>query len=274
MSLSKSFKIGFIGAGKMGGAIVKGLVQAGHPGKNIIVCEHSKKTLDELVSRCGVTPVDDKVKVAANSDAVIVAVHPGEFQEVLNDIKSEIGSRKPLISVAGGLSIASLESYLEKGARVVRAMPNICAEVCESVSGITAGNQADSSDIELTEKIFNLVGQTLRLKEDQFDAFSGVAGCGLAFVFPAIESMADGAVLCGLPRETALKLASQTVAGAGKLAVTTGVHPGPLKDAVCSPGGSTIEGVKKIEDGGVRAAYFSAVIASVEKMRRMAKENS
>lgn len=270
MSLSKTFKVGFIGAGKMGGAIIKGLISAGHPGENIIVSEQSKSTLSDLVNKLHVKPVQKSADVATTSDAVIVAVHPNQFANVLNEIQSFVKNKKPVISVAGGLQCETLESYLKSP--VVRVMPNICAEVCESVSAITAGKNTPKNDIDTAEAIFNMVGQTLHIKEELFDAFSGVAGCGLAYIFPIIEAMSDGAVLEGIDRSSAIRLAAQTVAGAGKLAVLTGKHPGPLKDDVCSPGGCTIEGVKTIEEHGVRAAYINAVISAVEKSKRMAKQ--
>lgn len=270
MSLSQSFKIGFIGAGKMGGAIIKGLISAGHPSENIIVSEKSKSTIDNLVNNYHVKNVQKSTDVASISDAVIVAVHPNQFTDVLEEIKSSITNKKTVISVAGGLQCKTLESHL--GSPVVRVMPNICAEVCESVSAITSNTNTPNSNINIAESIFNMVGQTIHIKEDLFDAFSGVAGCGLAFVFPIIEAMADGAVLEGIDRSTAIRLAAQTVAGAGKLAVVTGKHPGPLKDDVCSPGGCTIEGVKTIEEHGVRAAYINAVISAVEKSKRMANQ--
>lgn len=270
MALSSSFKIGFIGAGKMGGAIIKGLISAGHPSQNIIINETSQKTRNDLVKNYHVQSVPKSTDVASKSDAVIVAVHPHEFSEVLEEIKNSVGS-KPVVSVAGGLTCKSLESHLLDGASVIRVMPNTCAEVCESVSAIVGGKCASESDIKSVTSIFNMVGQTLPIKEDLFDAFSGVAGCGIAFIFPIIEAMADGAVLEGIDRATAIKLAAQTVTGAGKLAVSTGKHPGALKDDVCSPRGSTIEGVKTLEEHGIRAAFINAVISSVEKSKRMGK---
>ena len=271
MTLSSSLKIGFIGAGKMGGAIIKGLVSFGHPGHNIFVNEHSEEKLNNLVKQCKIQPLNDPTSVARKSDAVVVAVHPGEFGPVLNEIKSTVGESKPVISVAAGLTCETLQQMLGSNGHVVRAMPNICAEVCESISGITPGKFATPKDIEITEKIFNAVGKTLKVKEDLYDAFAAVTGCGLAFVFPIIEAMADGGVFEGIDRQTAITLAAQTLVGAGKLVALTGSHPEKLKDDTCSPGGSTIVGVRTLEEGKVRAAYMNAVISATEKMKEMRK---
>lgn len=275
MSLNKCIvnRIGFIGAGQMASAIIKGLVENGVQGSNIFAHDISQDTMNKVKSQYGIQTLNNNLDIVRNSDAVIVAVKPKDFQNVLNEIKDTVGNSKPVISIAGGLYLDSLSKWLNPGARIVRAMPNICAAVLESVSAITPGPNATKEDVEGTKSIFDCVGTTMEIKENLIDAFSGVAGCGPAFIFPIIEAMADGGVYQGIPRQTAIELAAQVMVGAGKLVLATKQHPGALKDSVCSPGGSTIAGVRTIEDHGVRSAYMNAVISATEKSLKEAAKH-
>jgi pyrroline-5-carboxylate reductase len=197
-------------------------------------------------------------------------VKPNNFPVVLKEIKSTVGARKPVISIAGGLSLGAIEAQLEFGARVVRTMPNVAASVLQSVTAIAAGRHATASDVATTRTIFDCVGVTVDVNESLFDAFAGIAGCGPAFMMQVIDAMADAGVLLGIGRKQAITLAAQMMAGSWTLVLKTGQHPAELKDSVCSPGGSTIEGVRVLEERGVRAAFIGAVIAAAEKGQRMA----
>jgi pyrroline-5-carboxylate reductase len=262
-------KIGFIGTGNMSSAIIKGLISHGFKPSNLNVHDISRPQLTSLVSRLSVVPRSSNVDVVTSSDAVIVGVKPYDFPSVLNEIKSAAGVRKPVISIAGGLTLGTIESQLERGARVVRTIPNVCAAVSASVTGLAGGAFATPADVAIAREIFDAVGLTLEIKESLFDAFTAVAGCALAFVFPVIEALADGGVLVGIARETAIRLAAQMMLGSAKLVLESGQHPAELKDSVCSPGGSTIVGVKVIEEHAVRAAFINAVIASCEKGKQI-----
>jgi pyrroline-5-carboxylate reductase len=262
-------KIGFIGGGKMSSAIIKGLISHGFQSSKIFVNDISKSQLNSLVDRLSVIPCPSNIGVVDSSDAVIVGVKPYDFPGVLAEIRGAVGRRKPVISIAGGLTIETIQSQLEKGARVVRTIPNVCAAVSASVTGLVGGEFATPGDVAIARQIFDAVGLTFDIKESLFDAFAAVAGCAPAFVFPVIEALADGGVLVGIGRETAIRLASQMMLGSAKLVLESGQHPAELKDSVCSPGGSTIVGVKVIEEHAVRAAFINAVVASCEKGKQM-----
>ena len=266
--LAKS--VGFIGTGKMATAIIKGLIATGYAPSKIFTSDVSAKQR-ELAGALNVNVMSSNCDVARESDAVVVAVKPHDFSHVLNEIKDVVGASKPVISIAGGLKLDTLERDLCPGARVLRVMPNVCAEVGESVSAIAGGANASAADLESTKSIFDCVGITLPIKEALFDAFSAVAGCGPAFIFPVIEALADGGVHEGLSRETAITLAAQMVLGSAKLVLKSRQHPGQLKDSVCSPGGSTIVGVKVLEENKTRSGFMNAVIAASQKSQEMGK---
>ena len=263
-------KIGFIGVGKMATAIIRGLITKGVSPSCIYVSDIAQQQI-EAAKKLNVNVLSNNRLVAQNSDSVIVAVKPNTFSHVLNEIKDDVGTLKTVVSIAGGLTLSTLEKDLHDGARVVRVMPNVCSEVLQSVSAVVGGTHSTQSDVDQVMSIFNCVGISLSIDEKLFDAFSAVAGCGPAFIFPVIEALADGGVLEGLDRSTAYKLAAQMVMGSAKLVLESGKHPGELKDSVCSPGGSTIVGVKALEDGNVRASFINAVIQSCEKSKAMGR---
>jgi pyrroline-5-carboxylate reductase len=258
-------RIGFIGAGKMGSAIIKGLLAKGHNPSDIFVSDIIPSQVEIARSTLKVTPCKTNQDVVAKSQAIIVGVKPKDFAHVLGEIKPAVKPSVPVISIAGGLTIAELEGWLNQDSHVIRTCPSICAEVLESLTAIASGTNATTSDMNIAKSIFDCVGKTFDLKESQFEAFTGVAGCGPAFIFPVIAALADGAVYEGLDRKLALKAAAQMLIGAGKLAAKSDAHPDELKDSVCSPGGSTIRGVKVLEEHGIRGAFMNAVIAAANR---------
>ena len=271
MSACLAPSVGFIGTGKMASAIIKGLISTGYSPAKIFASDISEKQR-AAAKALNINVTSDNREVAKKAASVIVAVKPYDFSHVLSEIKSDVGNSKPVISIAGGLKLSTLERDLNPGARVLRVMPNVCSAVRESVSAIAGGTNVTSSDLESTKSIFDCVGMTIPVKEQLFDAFSAVAGCGPAFIFPVIEALADGGVFEGLARDTAMKLAAQMVLGSAKLVLESQQHPGELKDSVCSPGGSTIAGVRALEEHKVRAAFMNAVIAASQKSQQMGKE--
>ena len=258
-------KIGIIGGGNMARAIVLGLLANKTKPENIFVSDKDEKKLTEL-QRFG-------VKVGANGEAIkfadvlILAVKPNIFPAVLPECKNYTGL---IISIAAGISTDYIKSFLGDSARVVRVMPNTPALVSAGMTAVCK-NGATEEDISVTLKIFSSLGETVALDEDYIDAVVGVSGSGPAYVFTLIEAMADGGVLKGLTRSDAIKLAAQTVLGSAKMVLETGNHPAELRDAVCSPGGTTIEGVAELEKSGFRNAVISAVSACTEKSRLLKK---
>ncbi|AYK14846.1 MAG: pyrroline-5-carboxylate reductase [Methanosarcina flavescens] len=266
-------KIGFIGAGKMGSALMQGIIKAGivKP-ENLGASDVYEPFLNELNSQLGINVSTDNAVIAQASDILVLAVKPQILGSVLEDLKPYINADKLIISIAAGVPLATYENALPEGTRVVRVMPNIAATVSEAASGISPGKNATSEDLKTALEIFSAVGTAVQVPESLMDAVTGLSGSGPAFIFPVIEAMADGAVLEGMDRKSALTLAAQTVLGAAKMALETGLHPGELKDMVTSPAGTTIQGVRILEEAGIRAAFMNAVIKASERSKELGKK--
>jgi pyrroline-5-carboxylate reductase len=266
-------KIGFIGAGKMGSALMQGIIKAGivKP-ENLGASDVYEPFLNELKARLGINVSTDNAVIAQASDILILAVKPQTLGSVLDTLKAYITSDKLIISIAAGVPLVTYENALLEGTRVVRVMPNIAATVSEAASGIAPGKHATPEDVKTALEIFSAVGTAVQVPESLMDAVTGLSGSGPAFIFPVIEAMADGAVLEGMDRKSAITLAAQTVLGAAKMVLETGMHPGELKDMVTSPAGTTIQGVHALEEAGVRAAFMNAVIRATERSKELGKK--
>lgn len=266
-------KIGFIGAGKMGSALMQGIIKAGlaQP-EQVGASDVYEPGLKALEKELGIRVSTDNKTIIRDSDIVILAVKPQTLGSVLANIKPEISKEKLLISIAAGVPISTYEEALLEDTRVIRVMPNIAATVSEAASGIAPGTKATPEDLETALEIFSAVGTAVQVSESVMDVVTGLSGSGPAFIFPVIEAMADGAVYEGLDRKSALSLAAQTVLGAAKMVLETGLHPGELKDMVTSPAGTTIRGNYALEEAGVRAAFMDAVIRATERSRELGKK--
>ncbi|RJS73428.1 MAG: pyrroline-5-carboxylate reductase [Candidatus Syntrophoarchaeum sp. WYZ-LMO15] len=262
--------LGFIGGGRIAEAIIRGVTEKRliSPGA-ILVSDISESRLEYLRTALGTEVTDDNLKVLEARETLIIAVKPQVIDDLLVEISPMVRDEHLIISVAAGVKTARIESDIGKYARVVRVMPNIAAIVGEAASAICKGSYSTYEDLELTKKIFEAVGRVVIVDEEKMDAVTGLSGSGPGFIMPIIEALADAGVHEGLDRETALLLASQTVLGAGKLVLETGMHPAAVKDMVTSPGGTTIEGIKALEEGGVRDAVMEAVIRAVERSREL-----
>lgn len=192
---------------------------------------------------------------------------------VLQEIAPHLSDDHLIVSIAAGYSIGQMEKHLGEERRIVRVMPNTPSKVGAGASGFSLGSQATKEDADTVELLMNSVGLSYQVAEKQLDAVTGVSGSGPAYVFLLIEAMADGGVKMGLPRDTALKLAAQTVYGAAKQCLDSGKHPGEMKDAVTSPGGTTIDAVHKLEELGFRNCAISAVVAAAEKSIALSKRS-
>lgn len=266
-------KIGFIGAGKMGAALVGGMLKAkAFSSNDIYVSDLYEPSLDTLHRDFGVNVSTDNKVTVGNADIVILAVKPQILEPVMAGIKNDITHDKLVISIAAGVHLATLEANLPEGARVVRVMPNIAATVSEAASAICPGTNATKDDAKTAFEIFSLVGSAVQVPENLMDAVTGLSGSGPAYIFQIIEAMADGGVHEGLDRASALRLAAQTVIGAGRMVLETGTHPGELKDMVTSPAGTTIQGIRVMEEYGVRAALMNAVIESTARSKELGKK--
>jgi pyrroline-5-carboxylate reductase len=264
--------LGFIGVGNMGEALVRGLVQAGTArAQDVLVSARRKERVDELTRTYGVRGGSNS-EVARQSDVVVLAVKPQILDQVLREIAGDVDRQKLVVSVAAGVPIAAIERRLHPPLRIVRAMPNTPATVRAGATAIALGEHATDADLELAKRIFDSVGVTVVLEESQLDAVTGLSGSGPAYLFLVIEALADAGVKVGLSRRASMQLASQTVFGSAKLLIESGQHPGLLKDAVTSPGGTAIAGLHTLEAGGLRNVLMNAVEAATRRSRELGED--
>lgn len=261
--------IGFIGAGNMAEAMIRGLVRTGLVGgERLLASDVRQDRLDEVARRHQIQPVSDNSLLVKRSDVVILAVKPQNMAQVLKEI-APVAAEKLFISIAAGVPTSAIRAYLPKTARLIRVMPNTPALVLEGATAIAGAEGLEPGDLEIAKEIFSAVGRVVVLDEKHLDAVTGLSGSGPAYVAMVIEALADGGVLMGLDRQTAATLAAQTVLGAAKLLIETGLHPGALKDMVASPGGTTIHGIAALEEGGLRQAFIRAVQRATERSREL-----
>jgi len=264
--------IGFLGAGKMATALARGVIQAGVvPAGDVIASDPVAAAREAFAQATGARVTEGNAEVVTASDLVVVAVKPDQVVGLLSELSHlwEV-SRHLVVSIAAGVTLARMEGVAPTGLRIVRVMPNTPALVGASASAFAVGTSATRADAGQVQSFLGSVGLALEVKEKLLDAVTGVSGSGPAYGFLMIEALADGGVAAGLPRDVAQRLAAQTLLGAAKMVLETGQHPGALKDAVCSPGGTTIEAIHALEKGGVRAALIGAVRAAADKARAMA----
>ncbi|MBC1734650.1 pyrroline-5-carboxylate reductase [Listeria seeligeri] len=264
-------KIGFIGAGNMGTAMIRGLAKTDYINrKDLFVCGRKIEKLQPLETEFqGIQLTTSIEELAEQADIIILSVKPYTIPEVLTNIKNNLTPDKIIISVAAGVTIQDLENLTTKETKIVRVMPNTPALVGEAMSSITPNGSVTAEETEIITTIFASFGKAEVVPESLMDAVVGVSGSSPAYVYMFIEALADGAVLNGLPRNKAYKFAAQAVLGAAKMVLETGEHPGKLKDMVTSPGGTTIEAVKSLEDSGFRSAVINAVQAAAVKNSNM-----
>jgi len=270
--MGAELSVGFLGAGKMASALASGLARAGLArAERIMASDVSPQAQAAFVEAvgAGARATGFNPDVVKFAQVLIVAVKPDQVTEVLKDIAAGVTDQHLILSIAAGVTLAQMEACLPEGSRVVRVMPNTPALVGASASGFALGKAASPEDARTTASIFSAVGVALQVKEALLDAVTGLSGSGPAYAYLMIEALSDGGVAAGLPRDAATKLAAQTLLGAAKMVLDTGLHPGALKDMVTSPGGTTIEGVHELEKGGVRAALMNAVRAAAEKAKKL-----
>ncbi len=266
-------KIAFLGTGNMAEALVKGLLRAGMAAQGDVTCaEPRAERREEIAQRYGVATTASNLDAAEGADIVVLSVKPQTMDALLEEIAPAIDHRKLVISIAAGVPIQTIARKLGAGVRIVRTMPNTPALVGAGATALARGAHATDADLEQARKLFQAVGIAHVVDEALLDAVTGLSGSGPAFVFLAIEALADGGVKVGLARPVAMALAAQTVMGAAKLVLETGDHPGKLKDQVTSPGGTAIAGVHALEVGGLRAALIAAVEAATRRSHELGEK--
>jgi pyrroline-5-carboxylate reductase len=262
---------GFIGAGRMATALIRGMLGAGtaRP-ETISASDPLESARRALAAETGVTVVASNRAVVERSDVLVLAVKPQSMTEVLGDLRSVVTREHLVISIAAGVSLATIGQGLGADRRLVRVMPNTPALIGAGASGFCLGANALPSDEAVVLSCLEAVGRAFRVSESLLDAVTGLSGSGPAFVYVMIEALSDGGVRVGLPRDVATALAAQTVLGAARMVLETGAHPGVLKDQVTSPGGTTIAGLHALEQGGLRAALIDAVAAATRRSAELA----
>lgn len=264
-------KIGVIGGGKMGEALVAGLLKAKTVNRDgIIVGEALPERRGYLSKTYGIECMADNASVANNSDIVILCVRPRDMSEALTSISNALTGEKLLISIAAGITIKFIKRILDKHVNIVRVMPNNPCTIGEGMTVLTAAEGTPKDQLEEAQKIFASVGRTINLEEGLFDAATGLSASGPAYVYLFIEALADGGVKVGIPKNVALTLVAQTVLGSAKMVLETSEHPAKLKDLVATLAGTTVCGLFELEQAGLRAASIMAV----EKAAARAKELS
>lgn len=265
-------KIGFIGCGNMGGALATAVSKSEQKAE-ILLCDAYKSKANELAATIGGKAVDTK-KVASECDYIFLGVKPQSFDELFEEIRPILSGRKDefvLITMAAGLSISAIETLSSCNCAVIRIMPNTPVSVGQGMILYSVNEKTTKGNIETFSSLLSKAGILDAIPEDKIDAASALSGCGPAFVYMFAEALADGAVECGLPRDKAMLYAAQTLLGSAELLSKSGKHPGQLKDAVCSPGGTTIAGVHALEEGAFRASTMNAVKSAYEKTLKLKK---
>ncbi len=268
--------LAFLGGGNMAEALIKGILKggptagAGIDPKSVRVADPLEARRTYLADTYGVQAFAENREAMAGARLVILTVKPQVIEEVLKRIQDEVKDSQIVVSVAAGVPIARIHAHLYADTKVVRAMPNTPALVGEGASAITPGPGVTPEELAEVGDLLAAVGSVVVVSEDQMDAVTGLSGSGPAYVFTVVEALADGGVKMGLPRDTAVTLAAQTVLGAARMVLSTGTHPAKLKDMVTSPGGTTSAGLHVLERSGVRGAFIGAVEAAAKRARELA----
>ena len=266
----KEKKIGIIGTGNMGEALIDGLLHSrSSVPENIICSDVKKEKLKSVREKYGITSKTNNPDVVKASDIIIYAIKPQIMTKILKETADFLDSSKIIISIAAGVPLSAIESCLNKELRLVRVMPNIAAFVREGASAIAPGRHTSEGDLKIAKAVFDSVGKSVIIEESLMDAITGLSGSGPAYIFLIVDALADAGVKMGIARDDALFLSSQTVLGAAKLLMDTKEHPGKLKDKVTSPGGTAIVGLHTLEEGGLRTTLINAVEAATNRAKEL-----
>ena len=259
-------KLGFIGCGNMAGAIIGGILK-NHvcSAEEIIGSALTESGRKKAEQTYGIRMTADNRQVAQESEIIFLAVKPQYYEEVLNEIKENTSKSKIYVSIAPGKTLEWMESILGEDVKIVRTMPNTPALVGEGMTAVCVNSNVTGQELDTVKQILTACGQVEIISEKLMDVVVGVSGSSPAYVFMFIEAMADAAVADGMPRAQAYRFAAQSVLGSAKMVLDTGTHPGELKDMVCSPGGTTIQAVRVLEEKGLRSAVFEATDTCIKK---------
>ena len=265
-----TYELGFIGTGNMGGALAQAVCRAADP-KRVLLSNRTRAKAETLAERLGCT-VGSNEDVAAQCKYIFLGVKPQMMADTLAPLQELLRARQDrfiLVSMAAGLAMEKIAALAGGDYPVIRIMPNTPCAVGAGLTNYTASAAVSREELEQFLRYMSASGTLDPLDESLIEAATAIAGCGGAYILQIMEGLADGGVACGLPRAKALLYAAQMIEGTGRLALETGLHPGVLKDQVCSPGGSTIQGVRVLEERGVRGAMMDAVIAAWQRGKQL-----
>jgi pyrroline-5-carboxylate reductase len=273
MLMLNNKKVGFIGAGAMTEAMLKGLLESGMlTSAQCILSDISEQRLHYLSSQYGVSVTHDNRALVNQADVLILAVKPQIIGKVLDEIAATVDRSTLVISIAAGICLSRLEEKLQ-GVRILRVMPNTPVAVGAGMAAISLGNLATEADGQLAMKLFESVGRAVIVAENLMDGVTGLSGSGPGYAFVIIDALADAGVRIGFNRQTSILLAAQTLMGAAKMVLETGEHPAKLRDMVTSPAGTTIAGIHILEQKGLRAALIDAVVEASKQSAEMNKSH-
>ncbi len=259
-------KVGIIGLGKMGEAIVSGLLLSkSYSSQDISAYEIISEQSRYISSKYGIKILNTATDVAKDADIIILVVKPKDMFKALQEIIKTPLKNKIIISVAAGINTDYLLKYLPEGTKVIRAMPNLACSLGEGMICLSSGKGTSKKELDKVTELFKLTGKVLQIDENDLAAVTGISGSGPAYVYAFIESLADAGVQLGLKNDVALTLATQTTLGASKIVISTGENPTELKKKVATPGGTTIEGIKELEKGGLKELVKEAVSVATKK---------
>jgi pyrroline-5-carboxylate reductase len=261
-----------LGGGKMGEALLSGLIRSGGrtPDELIVTCRRDERAR-ELAGKYGITATLDNGEATRWADVVVLMAKPQDMEPLLEQIREHVTTTDLVISFAAGIRTSFVEKHLPDDVAVVRVMSNVPVMVDEAMSVIAAGSHADEPDLAVAEELLGYVGKVLRLKETHLDAVTATSGSGPAYFFLLAEAMIEACILLGLSRDVATELIVQTMLGSAKMLRDTGRHPVELREMVTSPGGTTIEAIRRLEEAGVRAAFLNAIDAAKRRSEELAR---
>lgn len=265
-------RIAVLGAGKIGEALIAGLVSARwRPPELIVAADRRAERLREVAERHGVATTQSNLEAARGAEIVVIAVKPQDIAALLDEIGPVVGTSQTLVSVAAGITTAGIEKRLVERVPVVRVMPNTPMTVHEGIAGLSPGAHASEEHLAKAEELLSHVGRTVRVAESAMDAVTAVSGSGPAYFALLAESMIEAGLLLGLPRDVATDLVVQTMFGTAKLLRDEKMHPVELRESVTSPGGTTIAAIRELEVAGVRAAFLNAIQAAMTRSQELAR---
>ena len=264
-------QLGFIGAGKLAGSVIRGLMRANFcPADEIIASEPNEQTRAALEKETKIKTTAENAEVAAKAETIFVAVKPPMVLPVLGELKDKL-KNKLVISLAGGVRVASMEKVCD--ARILRALTNTPSAICRAATGITRGSRSTNEDVDLAKKIFGAVGVVVEVNEEQLDVVTALSGSGPAFIYTVVEALAAGGTKLGLSSDVAMPLAIQTARGAAEIMLESKMSPEELRKMVVTPGGTTAAGLAVMEKLGTSESLIAAVEAATKRGQEMAKEN-